>query len=218
MNTQKSVQNELFSDNNKKGLDDVYQIFYPGMIFVDIGAELGRYTFEVNHYLSQSSIYAIESDPSKCNQLKNNCAQWEFLSDNSIYVLEIDLYNGQKNEQNALNCYKLDTLFRKIDPDLIKINKTANELQILQDSKELLKRGKVRFLLVNNEENTLDKANSNSQVCEFMNSFGYHPKLFGEKYLFTNPKKYLSHTSKRIYRQILPETFRRWLKNSIISF
>ncbi len=213
MNTQKFIQNELFSDNDKKVLDDLYQILYPGMIFVDIDAELGRYTFEVNNHLTQSSIYAIESDPLKCSQLKHNCAEWEFLSDNSIYALKINLYNGQENEKTSLNCYELDTLFKPIDPDLIKINKTGNELQILQGSRRLLKKGKVRVLLVNNEEEKFNKAYSNSQICEFMNSFGYYPKKFGEKYLFTNPKKHLFHTSKRIYRQILPETFRRWLKS-----
>lgn len=215
MNSQKFAQNELLSDNNKKVFDNLYHILYPGMIFVDVGANLGQYTFEVNHYLSQSSIYAIESDPSKVSQLKNNFAQWECLSDNSIYVLKINLSNKQETDETSLNCYKLDTFFKRIDPDLIKINKTGNALPILQGSTGLLKKGKVRFLLVNNQEETRDTSDSDAQIFDFMKSFGYSPQKFDKKYLFTNPKKHLLYTSKRIYRRMLPETLRRWLKAGV---
>ncbi|MDJ0661843.1 MAG: hypothetical protein QNJ42_20515 [Crocosphaera sp.] len=213
MNTQKFTQNELFFDDDKKMLNDLRQFFYSGMIFVDIDADLGRYTFEVNNYINQSSIYAIESNLSKCNQLKNNCTQWEFLSDNTIHILNINLSNEQKAEKSSLTYYKLDTFFKRIDPCLIKINRTGNELKILQGSTGLLKKGKARFLLVNNYEEIPNKADIDTQICEFMRSFGYYPQKFGEKYLFTNPRKHLFHRLKRLYRQILPEAFRSWLKS-----
>lgn len=214
MNNEKLTQNELFFKNQEKMLDDLYHIFYPGMIFVDVGADLGRYIFEINNHVSQSSIYAIESELSKCNQLKNNCTQWEFLHDNTIYILRINLSNQQKNEKTSSSYYKLDTFFKRIDPDFIKINKTGNELEILQGSTGLLKKGKTRFLLVNNQEEIIDQKDTNAQIYEFMSGFGYYPKKFGEKYLFTNPRKHLFHTLKRIYRQTLPEVFRRSLRGS----
>lgn len=210
---QEFTERELLFENDKEVLDKLPQILHSGMIFVDVGANLGRYTFEVNKNLNRGSIYVIESDPIKFSKLKDNCAKWEALSNNSIYALKINLSNGQEKEKTSLNSFKLDTLFERIDPDIIKINGTGNELEILQGSTRLLKRGKARFLLVMNKKETPEVQDSSADICSFMNSFGYYPQKIDGKNLFTNPKKHLFHRFKKIYRQIVPEAFRRWLKS-----
>jgi len=46
-------------------------------IFVDVGASLGQYTFFANKYIREGQIFAIEPDPIRFEELKNNCHKSE---------------------------------------------------------------------------------------------------------------------------------------------
>lgn len=196
--------------NQKEVLDNLSSIVHSGMTFLDIGANSGEYTFQINKILSKSSIYAVEADPIKFKTLKEKCAKWEGDSDNNIYALQITISDRNRWE---VDLFKLDTLFKRINPDLIKIDVEGSELQILQGSTGLLKEGKARFLIGFNKERNSECPNRIAEICNLMNSFGYYPKNFYGKYLFTNPNKHLLHTSKRIYRRILPVAFRQWVRS-----
>lgn len=83
--------------NEKNVLDHLANLLHPGTIFVDIGANSGKYTFCANKSIERGSIYAIEPDSIKFGQLKENCLKWETLSDNKIHTLQIAI--SQKEEQ-----------------------------------------------------------------------------------------------------------------------
>ena len=53
-------------------------------LFVDIGASLGMYTYFANKILSGARIYAIEADPDRFAELRQNCAKWEKEGFNQI--------------------------------------------------------------------------------------------------------------------------------------
>lgn len=229
---------------NQKALENLHRLLYPGIIFVVIGANIGKYPFVANKILKKSSIYAIEPEPFRFSKLKENCQKWEILSSNSLYALQIAMsaHDGQtsfyitnspvsggffqrdiselKEQQNStvkweeitVDSYKMDTLFKAIEPDLIRIDIRGSELQVLQGSTNILKQGKAKFLIELNHNNSPENQKNNVDVYNFMNSFGYSPKDFYGQVLFINPKKSLIHGVKRIYRQIIPESFRRQIK------
>lgn len=112
-------------------------------------------------------------------------------------------------EEISVEVYKLDSLFEKIDPDLIKIDVSGSELKILQGSIKILRRGKARFLIDGHFEAKTDSV----EVNRYMKSFGYVSKRVDRQYLFVNPQKSLIHRLSKIYRQNLPVVVRQWLKS-----
>ena len=243
----KILEQTYFSENSKekKILEKLPRLFHSEMVFIDIGANIGQYTFQAKQNMNRCSIYAIEPDPIRFSKLKENCQKWEYKSDNTIYPLQIAMSDQDSNtsfyitnspvsgsffkydishlndelrkvvvwEEITVASYKLDTLFKKIDPDLVKINAGGSELQILKGSTSILKQGKAKFLIEVNKWQDPEVKNSSADICDFMKSFDYYPKDFYGRKLFVNQKKSLLHTSKRIYRQILPVAFRQQVKS-----
>lgn len=58
-------------------------------VFVDVGTERGELIFPMIQKVDRISIYAIEPDLIKFEQLKQNSLQWERGSNNKIYALNI---------------------------------------------------------------------------------------------------------------------------------
>lgn len=194
------------SPKNSTSLEYLSNLLDEEMVFIDLEADTGQYVFQANKAANRVSIYAIEPDPVKFETLKRNCLEWEDLSDNCIYSLHIAISDRDQNTQqeSLIKTYKMDTLFDRVDPDLIKIG-CGSELQVLKGSTKILKRGKAKFLLTAPEYSK----NHFSNLRDFMNSFGYAQRDFYGQKLFVNPIKRLAHTSKRIYRQVLPVSFRQ---------
>ena len=243
----KTLEQTYFFQNsdNKKVTDTISRLFHPEMVLVDIGANIGQYTFQAEQNMNRCSIYAIEPDPIRFTKLKENCQKWEHLSNNTIYPLQIaisdqdsnvsfyitnspvsgsffkhdisHLSNELKNaviwEEITVASYKLDTLFQKVDPDLVKIDAGGSELAILRGSTSILKRGKAKFLICANKWEGSDIDNGSANINDFMKSFDYYPQNFYGMNLFVNPKKSLLYVAKRVYRRILPVVFRQWVKS-----
>ncbi|MDY6783748.1 MAG: FkbM family methyltransferase [Cyanobacteriota bacterium] len=108
--------------------------------------------------------------------------------------------------------YKLDTLFKAIDPDLIKIATGGNELKILQGATKILKKGKARFLIEPYERKSPKISNYNFEdICHWMKGFGYEQKAFYSQVLFSHPKKFAVNRLQQACLQMLPEYPRRRL-------
>lgn len=168
------------------------------MIIIDIGAGVGEYISQVNREISSSSIYAIEPDPIKFKQLKEKQRQWEKESDNTIHLLQIAVAETEKKtklsqsnsaEEIIVDTFKIDTLFKPIKPDLIRINVSDAQAQgyrdrteeILQGCTALLKLGKTKFLIAPNDRTLA--------IAEFLKPFGYLPFNLENAILFSNPQK-----------------------------
>ena len=210
--------------NNKKVIENLPGLLHPEMIFIDVGAKTGEYTFAVNKILKKGIIYAIEQDPMRFEKLKENCQQWKILHDNSIYVLhgamsDQDSQNSSSDHPSLISgsfvdidSYQLDTLFRTMKPDIIRIGAGESEFKVLKGSTGILKQGKAKFLIELNQEQSPETHQKNEDLYEFMNSFAYSSRDFYGQVLFIHPRNSIICTIKRIYRQILPEAFRRWIR------
>lgn len=182
---------------NQKTYNKLSKILSSKTISIDIGANYGDFIFFVKSIAPQSSFYGIEPDPVKFKTLYQNCLEWEKGTDSKIYALNIamgdrdgqaDFYHTVTSDGKSIlkpdlqtqawkkitvDIYKLDTLFKPMKPDLIKIDAQGSELQILQGSTEILKLGKTKFLITFNNQPF-------DEIDKFMNSFSYHSRIFAE--------------------------------------
>lgn len=207
MSTTKISQPIFPSSTDKALFENLPKLVHSESVFVDIGSDTGACIFLVNKMISKSSLYAIESDPTKFEQLKKNCSEWEKESDNKIHLLNTSI--GDREE--AADTFKLDTLFKPLKPDLVKIDVSGEELPILQGSQTILNIGKTRFLI------KIESEDSKSKICDFMKSFNYYPADFYGMVLFSNPQKQQKYRFaiakiKQIARKIIPPAFRYWLR------
>lgn len=229
----------------QKALSHLQNILTSEMIFVDIGANIGQSTFQANKIMDKGSIYAIEPDPIRFSQLKDNCERWESESYNNIYPLQILIgdRDGKTNfyitnspasgsidkydisqledeitesvvwEEITVDSYKIDTLFKSIEPDLIKLDIGNSELKILKGSTNILKQGKALFLINFTKSSPADIANRIAEVANFMKQFGYYPNNFYDMYLFVNHNKQFFYKSRKTYQRIFPQFLRQWLRS-----
>ena len=66
--------------HEKSVIEHLPELLASAKLFVDIGASLGQYTYFANKVMLGGEIIAIEADPIRFEQLKDNCQKWEFES------------------------------------------------------------------------------------------------------------------------------------------
>jgi len=66
--------------HEKPVIEHLPELLASAKLFVDIGASLGQYTYFANKVMLGGEIIAIEADPIRFKQLKQNCQKWEFES------------------------------------------------------------------------------------------------------------------------------------------
>jgi FkbM family methyltransferase len=250
-NLKEDFQEVSFSEGYfyPKILKNLAKILHSGTVFIEIGASKGKFIFDVNKIINQSSLYAIEPDPIKFKQLKENCLKWEQGTDNKIYALNIAIgdRDGQASfkranlpeggslltsdlsqvkdelkealswESISVDIFKLDTLFQRIKPDIIKIDVSGSHLPILQGSTGILKQGKTKFLIEFRHQYISEVADNQDEIHKFMKSFDYYPTEFYGMTLFRNSKKdrqknLLVEPLKQSIRKIIPKSLLYWLR------
>ena len=86
-----SLQDEFFGhDLREQAVLDSFAELLPGhKRFIDVGANIGQYTYFANKYLSDSEIIAIEANPSVCDILRDTIrrAETEEAHHNSFRVM-----------------------------------------------------------------------------------------------------------------------------------
>ncbi len=173
----------------------------PGMTVIDVGANVGVYTFSAALRVGSSGhILAVEpfSGCTRCleetcrlNQLDwitihqgaasnyNGTARL-FLhraSELNEIVSSIDEIERVADTSEEVKCFSLDSLIQqeKIDSvDFIKIDAEGHELQVLQGSEYLLN----KFSPVILYENISGRKGSNSEVADFLKAYGYQVFIY----------------------------------------
>lgn len=94
--TVSNSQNNLEKDNwfQKK----ILSLLDSESIFVDVGTSRGESIFPIIQKIDRISIYAIEPNLVKFEQLKQNSLQWEKKSSNKIYSLNIAISDRDGQE------------------------------------------------------------------------------------------------------------------------
>jgi len=206
----------------KEIVECLRKVLHSKMTVVDVNANKGQWVFHSSKIIKKGIIYAIEPDPRNFDELKSNCQRWtRFFDDNvSMYVLPIAISEAanvnrpdmessstrlnQAGSDINIDSYDLDTLFEPIRPDLIKImNVKGREIRIVKGARNILMKGKTKFLIEVNEWRDCDGQNSLLELRNFMKSFGYYPRRIHHWNLFVNRNKSLLSHIKKIGHRVL---------------
>lgn len=165
----------------------------PGMTVIDVGANVGVYTFSAAHRVgSQGRVLAIEPFSGCIRCLRETCRVNQFswvtvcpgaasdrIGKGSLslqaasefnQILSDDSQSSESTEQ--IDCFTLDSLVEseQIDRvDFLKIDAEGHELQVLQGSDRILK----DFRPVVLYENIAGRAGSNLPVANLLQAYGY---------------------------------------------
>jgi FkbM family methyltransferase len=211
----RNLNKAYFSEerHEKEVLDHLPVLLEGVRVFADVGASLGQYTFFANKHLQGGRIFAIEADPIRFEELRNNCQKWEFSSTNKLtalhaavcdkdgktafYVTNSSVSGGLFThdirhqavdwQEIVINCFKLDTIFRDCSPDLVKIDVEGSELRVLRGAIRILRKGKTKFLVELHSFVDPEGQGGPEEVLDFMKSFGYSPTNFHGHRLFVKP-------------------------------
>jgi FkbM family methyltransferase len=182
--------------------------------FVDVGASLGQYAFFANRILMDSRIYCIEADPVRVSRLKELASAWEERSSNTIAVInaaaaetngKLSFFRTNANVSGGLfvhgcggaagdkhvqwiqlevDCVTLDSLFKELDPDLIKIDVEGAEYRVLEGASRILAKGTCRFLVEVHPWGDKSARKKPSDVFTLFARFGYDFKRTHRHWLF----------------------------------
>jgi FkbM family methyltransferase len=188
-------------------------------LFVDVGASLGQYTFFANRILKSASLYCIEADPVRVHRLTELASKWEKTSTNRITVIHaaaaeqagtVDFFTTDANVSGGLfvheagdvtvqatlqwsksevPCISLDSLFKNLDPDLIKIDVEGSEYTVLLGARRILERGKCRFLVEVHPWGDKSAQKMPADIFKLFEHFGFSFKRTHRHWLFekSNP-------------------------------
>lgn len=201
-------------------------------LFVDIGASLGPYAYVANKHLKNGRIVCLEPDQLRFLRLSELSTKWQKASTNEIEVVhaaasdkkgKIDFYmadgyisgglfkhhvpdsdtaSSQKWTKQAVDAVTLDDFFADCDPDLVKIDVEGAEYRVLLGAKEILKRGKCRFLIEIHPWGDEALKKTPADIFNLLNDFGYDFSLVHRHWYFV----------KSDFRM------KRFIKNRVICF
>ena len=193
-----------FSENmhEKEIIDDLPSLLQGVNSFVDIGSSLGQYVFFANKYIKNGTIFAIEPDPIRYEELERNCKKWEtqFMNNNKLIAIngavaeedcEITFYSTDNSMSGGLFPHKsrsnvnwdeimvkglkLDNLFKEDAPDFVKMDVEGVELRVLKGARKILKNGRTNFLIELHGWVDPEGQKNKNEVYKFLEEFGYRP-------------------------------------------
>jgi FkbM family methyltransferase len=187
--------NFLFGDWFEAEMELWRTYLKPGMTVIDIGANVGVYTFSAAQKVGlQGKVIAIEpfqdcitclEETVRINQLPwvkiyagaasnyDGSARLSLHSSSELNeVISDNLYEPSSNQTFPINCFTLDSLLEKenlTQVDWLKIDAEGHEMQVLLGAETLLTRFTPHILY----ENIAGIQSSNFAVSEYLCSIGY---------------------------------------------
>lgn len=207
-------------------------------VFVDVGAGLGQYSFFANRILSHGKIFCIEADPVRFDRLRELSSQWERSSGNQINLVhaaaaerdaKAEFFTTSANASGGLfappvgksvqwartevNCVCLDTLFRDLKPDLVKIDVEGAEYRVLLGALGILKQGSCRFLVEIHPWGDQALKKHPADIFRLFAQFGYDFQRAHRHWLFEKSDRPLKRFVK--HRLIVIVMQNAWLKSAL---
>jgi FkbM family methyltransferase len=157
------------------------KIIKPGMTVVDVGANIGFHTLLMSDLVGkQGTVYAFEPEENNFSKLTQSISKRSNVIARKMAIGDVDqilklyispnlnvdhlLYQtGNRNRGVKVSCRKLDTLFPKVTPDLIKVDTQGFESQVLKGAKGIISRAKSIYWLSEFSAYDLQKAGSSAQ-------------------------------------------------------
>jgi len=233
-----ALEEQYFGDkmHERDEIDALPHLLEGVSIFVDVGASLGQYTFFANQILKNSTIYCIEPDPIRVRRLRELTLKWEEASSNKIVVIQaaaaetagqVEFFRTDSNISGGLFMHQpsdhqldwaminvdsvsLDSLFRDLNPDLIKIDVEGAEYRVLAGARDILRAGHCQFLVEVHPWGDKSLNKTPSDIFKFFDMFGYDFKRTHRHWLFRKSGSRIARFVKR--NLILLILQNSWLK------
>lgn len=191
---------KIVSKDTEKSIDKY--IWLKDGVFVDIGANIGKYTIKMSKMLKQKGkVIAIEPEPSNLKILKKNILLNNLVRYNNLIVKAVacsdkegifNLYLNKEHEGShslsrktenkiKVKLEKLDSIIKKLKlkrVDLIKIDVEGAELEVLKGAKNTIKKYKPKIIF------ECQSPKSMETVQNILELIGYNiKKIDNENYL-----------------------------------
>jgi FkbM family methyltransferase len=193
--------------------------------FVDVGASLGQYTLVADRSIRGGTVWAVEADPVRFEELERNCRRWEAESANRIVAVEAaaadrdgeasffvtdsarsgGLFRHELGgpethwREVTARAVTLDTLLGGRRADFVKVDVEGGELRVLRGAKGILRAGRARFLVELHGWTDPEGQSNPDEVHAFMASFGYRAVPFYGRLLFVKEPRL------KVLRRLLPQ-------------
>lgn len=171
-----------------------------GETFLDIGAHVGKYSFQIAREVERSLVICIEAHPDNFRALKRgielngfrnviaiNVAAWKENCKIKLYIGKNSGWHSLKTNGNSeyviVQGARLDEVLKCLNVqrlNWIKIDVEGAELEVLQGLKQNLQR----------QPHLIMEVRALTEVTAFLKQFGYIGRnLSSINFLFTNPQK-----------------------------
>lgn len=170
-------------------------VLQPGMTVIDVGANVGVYTFSAAQKVgSQGRVLAVEpfsgcvrclEETCRINQIdwvtvcagaasdRNGTARLSLHAASELNEVRVDdIADGEGGSYETVECFTLDSLVEKTGlerVDVLKIDAEGHELAVLRGSQHILAKDAPIILY----ENIAGTQGENLPVADFLNSIGY---------------------------------------------
>jgi FkbM family methyltransferase len=207
------------SVNEAREIALIKKIVKPGMVVVDIGANIGFYTLLLSRLVeTKGRVYSFEPDRDNFRHLKALCGKkkntilknWAvgskdgvvklYLSD-SLNVDHLTYDNDEKREQVSVKCVTIDRFLKARKVDFIKVDTQGYECAVLQGMSETLKKSHKLFLLSEFSAFDIKKAGGMPQTyLKTLKKLGFGLKFLEADY---NKRLYGKNQGRMSYVNIL---------------
>jgi FkbM family methyltransferase len=200
--------------------------------FIDVGANIGQYTWFASQSLPGGEIVAIEADPRLVEELRVCAAGWASSSGTSITVIhaaiadqrgEIPFYRdadvttgsiwNRPTAQDVLTvpARRLDDLVDPGEATLVKIDIEGAEYRALLGARRLLDASNVSFLVELHGWGDPELKKYPVDVAMFMMRSGYSVRKVGTHYIFLRCRHWPHVSYLRVAPLLLAKyIYRRW--------
>jgi FkbM family methyltransferase len=173
--------------------------------FVDVGANVGQYTWFATRHLRQAEIIAIEADPVLAADLDANARTWAAETGNTIHVINAavsdrqgtltfhrtaDITTGNILSVNATGetcevpARRLDDLLAPGPATLVKMDIEGAEFRAIDGAQHLLASDNVRFFMELHGWGDAELRRYPIHVARVFRDAGYAVEKIGTHYLF----------------------------------
>jgi FkbM family methyltransferase len=204
--------------------------------FVDVGANVGQYTWFASRHMRGGEILAIEADPDLAAELATQTDAWAAESGNKISVIhsavtdqagEIRFYrtadittgsiwpDGSPCSSYLVPARRLDDLITAGAPTVIKIDIEGAEYRAIAGARRLMTADNVAFFVELHGWGDRDLGKFPIHIARLFRDSGYAVERIGTHYLFqrSSPDR-VAHS----YRAVMPLLLLKFVYRTQLSF
>ena len=180
--------------HEREEIENLPNLLHGCEVFIDVGASLGMFTYYASKALDNAHIIAVEGDPDRYAELKNNSAKWQENSSNRIDAVEavvgeaagaVTFYKtgsqisggffpveerSDRYQPIEVKQITLDDLYESGKKTLVKIDVEGGEYRVMQGAKRHLQERHTEFLMEIHWWGDRERGTSALELLRFLRS------------------------------------------------